>query len=283
MLEPAAIAAEPPDSLRFRRRLSPGSALLEVWRAREVALSLAERDLRARYKQAVLGFLWSLASPLSLVLVFTVFFRHVARVDTGGVPYPLFAFVALLPWSFFSASLSSGGLSLLSNRALLSKVYCPREIFPLAGVGVAAVDTAVSSVALLAMFVTFGFAPELTTAWFPVLLVVQLAFTVAVVLLFAVVVVYLRDLRHVLPVALQFGLFATPVAYGLDAVPSKYHALYSFFNPLAPVIDGYRRTMLFGLPPRWELLGLAAAGTALLLVVAVLVFQRLETGIADLV
>lgn len=100
MRNPAAIAAEPPDALRFRRRLAPLVALRAVWDAREVAFSLAERDLRARYKQAVLGFLWSLASPLSLVLVFTVFFRHVARVDTDGVPYPLFAFLGLLPWSF---------------------------------------------------------------------------------------------------------------------------------------------------------------------------------------
>jgi ABC-2 type transport system permease protein/lipopolysaccharide transport system permease protein len=283
MRNPAAIAAEPPDALRFRRRLAPLVALRAVWDAREVAFSLAERDLRARYKQAVLGFLWSLASPLSLVLVFTVFFRHVARVDTDGVPYPLFAFLGLLPWSFFSASLSTGGLSLLSNRALLSKVYCPREVFPLAGVGVAAVDTAVSTTALVVMFVVYGFVPGLTALWFPVILLVQLAFTFGVVLLVSVVVVYLRDLRHALPILLQFGLFATPVAYGLDAIPAAYRPLYSALNPLAPVIDGYRRTLVLGLAPRWELLGLAAAGAAVMLVVATLVFQRLEAGIADLV
>lgn len=283
MRNPAAIAAEPPDALRFRRRLAPLVALRAVWDAREVAFSLAERDLRARYKQAVLGFLWSLASPLSLVLVFTVFFRHVARVDTDGVPYPLFAFLGLLPWSFFSASLSTGGLSLLSNRALLSKVYCPREVFPLAGVGVAAVDTAVSTTALVVMFVVYGFVPGLTALWFPVILLLQLAFTFGVVLLVSVVVVYLRDLRHALPILLQFGLFATPVAYGLDAIPAAYRPLYSALNPLAPVIDGYRRTLVLGLAPRWELLGLAAAGAAVMLVVATLVFQRLEAGIADLV
>lgn len=162
-------------------------------------------------------------------------------------------------------------------------MYCPREVFPLAGVGVAAVDTAVSTTALVVMFVVYGFVPGLTALWFPVILLVQLAFTFGVVLLVSVVVVYLRDLRHALPILLQFGLFATPVAYGLDAIPAAYRPLYSALNPLAPVIDGYRRTLVLGLAPRWELLGLAAAGAAVMLVVATLVFQRLEAGIADLV
>lgn len=283
MLDTAAIPAEPPAGLRFRRTWSPRPALTEVWRAREVLRSLVERDLRARYKQATFGFAWSLAQPLSLLLVFTVVFRHVVRVDTGGAPYVLFAFLGLLPWSFFSSSLTQGGLSLLSNSALLNKVYCPREVFPLAGMGVAAFDTAVSGVALMAMFALTGFLPKVTTVWAPAVLVVQLLFTLAVVLLYSIVVVYFRDLRNALSFLLQFGLFATPVAYGFDAVPSAWRPLYALLNPLGPVLDGYRRTLLLGLPPRWPLLGLAAASATALLVAAIVTFKRLETGIADLV
>lgn len=283
MIDVSAIPAAPPPQLRFRRRVAPLTSLQELGKAREVIVSLTERDLRARYKQAVLGFAWSLAQPLSLILVFTIFFRHVARVDTHGAPYPLFAFVGLLPWSFFSSAVTQGGLSLLTNSALLNKVYCPREVFPLAGIGVAAVDAAVSGLALTVMFVATRFVPRATIVWTPVLLVVQGIFTVAVVLLFSVVVVYFRDLRNALPVVLQFGLFATPVAYAFDAIPARWQPLYSVLNPLGPVIDGYRRTLLFGLPPRWPLLALAAGSAVLLLGLAIVTFKRLETGIADLV
>lgn len=283
MLDTAAIPAEPPARLRFRRRWSLGAAIAELWGAREVLRSLVERDLRARYKQAALGFAWALVPPLALLLVFTVVFRHVLPVDTGGAPYVLFAFLGLLPWTFFSASVTQGGLSLLTNNALLNKVYCPREVFPLAGMGVAAFDAALSGIALVVLFVATGFLPKSTTVWVPAILVVQVVFTLAVVLLYSIVVVYLRDLRNALSFLLQFGLFATPVAYGLDAVPSAWRPLYAVLNPLGPVIDGYRRTMLLGLPPRWALLGLAAAGAGVLLVAAVMTFKRLETGIADLV
>ncbi len=282
MIDVGVIPAVPPANLRFRRRIGLLASTVSVWQAREVVLSLAERDLRARYKQAVLGFAWSLAQPLSLVLVFTVFFRHVARIDTHGVPYPLFAFIGLLPWGFFSAAVTQGGMSLLTNNALLNKVYCPREVFPLAGLAVAAVDTLVSGVALAALFVANGFLPRGASYWVPVLLAVQLLFTVAVTLLLSVVVVYVRDLRHVLPIALQFGLFATPVAYDLSAVPGHWRPLYAALNPLAPVIDGYRHAVLYGTAPDWSLLGLAATSSVLLLLVAMRVFSRLETGIADL-
>lgn len=283
MIDPAFIPAFPPAKLRFRRRLALVTSLPELWRAREVVVSLTERDLRARYKQAVFGLAWSLAQPLSLILVFTLLFRHVARVDTRGAPYPLFAFVGLLPWTFFAGAVAQGGLSLLTNNALLNKVYCPREVFPLAGVCVAVFDSVVSGLALAVMFAVTGFLPKATIVWTPVLLVVQGIFTVAVVLLFSVVVVYFRDLRNALPVVLQFGLFATPVAYAFDAIPAHWQPLYSVLNPLGPVIDGYRRTLLFGLPPRWPLLALAAASAVLLLGLAIVTFKRLETGIADLV
>ena len=134
----------PPAELRFRRRIRVGASLRELWLSRELIRSLAERDLRARYNQAFLGFAWAILTPVALMVVFTVFFQGVAKIDTGGVPYALFAYVGLVPWTFFSTSVSQGGQSLLTNTNVLTKVYCPREVFPLASVVVAAVDAVIA-------------------------------------------------------------------------------------------------------------------------------------------
>ena len=210
----------PPPELAFKRKVRIRVELREVWRSRGLIRTLAERDLRVRYKQAVLGFLWAILMPFVLMVVFSVFFQRIAHVDTGGAPYPLFAYLGLIPWGFFSSGVSSGGMSILSNGALLNKVYCPREVFPIAALGVTAVDTAVSTLMLVLLFIvyTVGFPPS-ALLWIPPLLFVLVAFTLGVAMLTAGVVVYFRDLRQVIPVMLQFGLFATPVAYGMEFIP----------------------------------------------------------------
>ena len=145
--------AEPPPELRFRRRIRLVPAIREVWRSRELIRTLAERQLRARYKQAVLGFGWAILTPLVLMVVFTVFFQPVADVDTGGVPYPLFAYLGILPWTFFSSSVSEGGQSLVQNMPILNKVYCPREVFPMSSIAVAGVDSSIALLVLLGLFI----------------------------------------------------------------------------------------------------------------------------------
>ena len=272
---------EPPADILFRLRVRLIPAVREVWQRRELVRTLAERDLRVRYKQAVLGVAWSILTPLALMVVFTVFFQRVAKVDTGGAPYALFTYLGLLPWTFFSTSVAQGGQSLVVNNQLVNKVYCPREVFPLASMAVAAVDTALATLVLGLLFAVTGFMPKLTGVWVPVLLAVQVAFTFGVTLVLSAVLVFLRELCHVLPIILQLGLFATPVAYGMDVVAKPLQVLYSVANPLAPVIDGYRRTVLLGLPPDWGLLGPAAVAAALWLAVGYVVFKRLEPGFAD--
>jgi ABC-type polysaccharide/polyol phosphate export permease len=279
MSENAAVA--PPDAIRFRRRLRLGRSLVELIGARELVRSLAEREFRARYKQAALGVAWAVLTPLALMAVFTLFFSRVARVDTGGVPYPLFAYLGLLPWTFFSTSVNQGGQSLIQNIPLLTKVYFPREVFPLASVVVAGLDGLVALSALALLFVVTGTLPQPTSYWVPLLLLVQVAFTLGVTMVVSAVVVYLRDLRHALPIVLQLGLFATPVAYGIDVVPERLQVLYSIINPLAPVIDGYRRTVLQGLPPNGELLLAGSVASAVWLCGGYLLFKRMETGFAD--
>jgi ABC-type polysaccharide/polyol phosphate export permease len=278
---PPVVADGPPPALRFRRRVRPVESARELFRARELLRTLAERDLRVRYKQAVLGMAWAVLSPVMLMLIFTLLFSRAIKVNTGGAPYPLFAYLGLLPWTFFSTSVSTGGQSLLNNIPLLNKVYCPREVFPLAAVLVGAVDMAVASLVLGILFGAAGFAPRSTSYWVPLLLLVQLAFTIGVALVVSIVIVYLRDLRHALPIILQFGLFATPVAYGLQIVPARLRGLYSAIDPLGPVIDGYRRTVLYGQAPDLHLLAIAAASSLAFLCGGYLVFKKLETRVAD--
>ena len=273
--------AGPPAETVFKRRVKPFEMLREFWTSRRVLVTLTERELRARYKQAGLGFGWAVITPLALMFVFTVFFDRVARVDTGDIPYPLFAYVGLLSWTFFSQSISIGGPSLHYTSDLLNKVYCPREMFPLAGVGVAGIQALFALPALGVLFALNGWTLSETVVWVPVLLVVQIAFTAGVTMALSVTIVYIRDVLHTLPVVLQLGLFATPVAYGVESVPDRFTRLWTVINPLVGVIDGYRRTVLAGEAPATDLLVLSAAASAAWLVGGYLLLKKLEPGIAD--
>ncbi len=275
-------ATAPPPELRFRRRVRLGASLRELWRARELVFSLAERDLRARYKQAVLGFSWAVVTPLLLMVAFSLVFPRVAKIDTGGVPYPLFSYLGLVPWAFFSTSVSQGGTNIINNAGLLNKVYCPREVFPIASVAVAAVDGLIATLVLGVLFMVFSFMPQPESWWVPVLLAVQLVFTLGVAMALSAVMVYVRDIRHLLPIALQLGLFATPVAFSLDQmVPAGLQPVYVALNPLGGVIDGYRQTVLYGQAPDLQLLSIAAISATVLFLAAYALFKRLETGFAD--
>jgi ABC-type polysaccharide/polyol phosphate export permease len=273
--------AGPPPELRFHRPIRPVASVRELWRAGPLILILAERELRVRYKQAVLGVAWGVMTPLALMVVFTLFFQRVAKVDTNGAPYALFAYLGLLPWTFFSASVLHGGLSLADNVELLNKVYFPREVFPLGSLVVAGVDTVMSLLGLAVLFAITGFVPRAASIWVAPILLVQLAFTAGATMVASAVIVYLRDLKHALPIVLQLGLFATPVAYGFEVVPDRLSLVYSAVNPLGPVIDGYRRAVLFGRPPEWGPFAVAGISATLVLVLGYLAFKRMETGLAD--
>jgi ABC-type polysaccharide/polyol phosphate export permease len=272
--------ASPPPELRYRRRYRIWELARAAWTSRALIRTLAEREIRVRYKQAVLGFAWAVVTPLVLMLAFTLFFRKAAKIDTGPVPYPLFCFIGLIPWTFFSTSVSQGGLSLVTNVPLLNKVACPREVFPMASVVVAGIDSLISVTILALLFVKFGFAPRAASVWIPAILAVQVAFTLGVTLVASAVVVYLRDLRHALPLILQLGLFVTPVAFPLDIVPPSVRPLYVAVDPLAAVIDSYRRTVLLGRPPS-AMLAVGGAAAAVVLLGGYALFKRLDTRIAD--
>lgn len=275
------IPDEPPPELRFRRALRLATALRDLWGSRHVVWSLAVRQLRSTYNQEVLGVAWALLTPFTLMVVFTFLFERVGNVNTGGVPYPLFSYVGLLPWTFFQSSLSTGGLSLV-NQPLLNKVYAPREVFPLSEVVVGAIGAACATLALAFLFLFEGRAPSATSYWVIPLIPILVAFVVACTLFASSVTVYLRDLRHALPLVLQVGLFVTPVVYGLDEISPSFRAAYVALNPLGGVIDGFRRAVLMGEAPRTTYTVIAAVSACVYVLGTYLLFKRLETGFADL-
>lgn len=277
------VELEPRPEIWFHRRRRLLPALRELWEFGELIVSLAERDLRMRYKQATLGLAWAVLTPLLLMLAFSLVFTRFGSVKTHGAPYPLFSYLGLLPWSFFAAALSQGGMSLTNNVPLLNKVYCPREIFPIAATLVAAVDAVIAGIVLIPLFPITGFAPKIEALYVPLLLLVLIAFTIGVTLAVSVTLVYMRDLRFAIPLVLQFGIFVTPVAYNVEVVAKTTPQLvvYSALNPLVPVIDGLRRTILYGQSPQWWSLLAGAITATLAMFGGYWLFKRLETGIAD--
>ncbi|MGK2949388.1 MAG: ABC transporter permease [Acidimicrobiales bacterium] len=271
----------PPRSTIYRRRLGPAQAARELWAARALLKALSQREFRARYHQTALGMAWAVITPVLLMLVFTVFVNRFAEIDTGDIPYPVFAYLGLLPWSCFSTSISRGASILVLESSLVNKVRCPREVFPLATAATALVDMAISAGVLGVVMLVTRTAPTPEIVWVPAILLVQVAFTVGVVLLMSITVVYLRDLGQAIPLLLQLGLFATPVAYAASAITERTGGWYAAVNPLVGVIESYRTCVVGGESPPWDLLGPSAAGALVYLLVGSVIFKRYEVGIAD--
>jgi lipopolysaccharide transport system permease protein len=240
------------------------------------------REVQVRYKQSLLGVGWAVLQPLALTVVFTIVFSQLVRVDTGDVPYPIFSYAALVPWTFFATSLSFGTASLVNNMNLVTKIYFPREILPLASVGAAFVDFVISAVILGGMMMVYRVIPGWTSLWVVPLLILQIALTAAVVLLGSAFLVFFRDVRFVVPLLTQIWMYATPIIYPVSLVPEQYRTLY-FLNPMASVIDGYRSVLLRNEPPRVEALALGAVVTVVLLIGGYLFFKRAEPVFADLI
>jgi lipopolysaccharide transport system permease protein len=263
------------DSLRAHAR--------ELFRHRELLWLITQREIKVRYKQSMLGALWAILQPFSLMVVFTVFFSWFARMQSDGIPYPLFSYVALLPWMFFSTSLSFAIPSLVSNSHIITRIYFPREIVPLASVLAAFLDFVIASGIFVVML--FYYRVELTRNVLYVipLAVIQVAFTAGVCLLLSAFTVLYRDVRHMLPLLIQIWMFATPILYPASVVPEGWRTWYMALNPMAVIIEGYRRAAVQGLPPPLRYLALAATVSALLLWLGYKYFKHLEREFADMI
>ncbi len=291
----SAIPAEPAEDILYHHRVRMRQAAKNLWAHREIIYTLAERDFRAQYKQAALGAAWAVLSPVATLLIFVVVFSRVKAYPSGGIPYPLYAFVGILCWSYFSSCLGNGGTALLSNKALLAKTQFPRECFPLETMLTNALSSLISWIPLAILFVIYQRLPSWESIWVPYLIVVEVAFAAGLTLLISSIIIQMRDLQQVLPIIISLGIFLTPVIWPFSYIPNRYplHLLhhtihvnlqivYGLFNPLGPIINSARLTVLHGQPPSFGPLIAATVGAALYLVVGFRVFKRLEVSFADI-
>ncbi len=255
--------------------------LRELWAYRELLWVLTERDIKVRYKQTVLGAAWAVIQPVMLMVVFSIFFGRLAGMPSDGFPYPIFAYCALLPWTFFANALSSSANSVLGSSNLISKVYFPRLIVPLASIGSWLVDFLIAALILLGLMVYYDVGWTLNLLAVPLLLFgVVVAALGAGTLLSALTVAY-RDFRYVIPFLLQFWMFATPVVYPASLVPARWQWLIEL-NPMTGLIEGFRSAFL-GRPFDGMAIAISIGVSIVMLLVAVAYFERVERRFADIV
>lgn len=254
--------------------------ILDLYQHRDLLFVWTLREVKVRYKQSLLGGAWAILQPVALMLTYTLVFSFFIRLPSSGIPYPLFSYTALLGWTFFASSITFAVPSLINNLNLVTKVYFPREILPVASVSAAFVDFLLACVPFVAMLVWYRVPASATLLWIPVLVVVQFALILGVVLPTSALLVFYRDIRFVVPLALQVWMYATPVIYPVSVVPARFRALYAL-NPMVGIVDSYRRVILQGLPPDPEYLGLSAVIGAIFVLAGYRYFKHVEETFAD--
>jgi lipopolysaccharide transport system permease protein len=253
-----------------------------LWQYRDLFYTLTVHRIKVRYKQSVLGLAWAILQPLSLMLIYTVIFSVIAKIPSEGVPYAVFAYAALLPWTFFSSSLTNATSGLVSHSQLVTKVYFAREILPLTYVSAALFDFVVASSFLIALFFYYGVGLTIYALYAIPILFLLAALATAFSLFLSAVQVRFRDIGVAMPLLLQLWMFATPVVYPLSAVPKRFQSFYAL-NPTVGVIENFRRVVLQGVAPDFYSLAISAIVAAILLPLAYLYFKRVEATMADII
>jgi len=256
--------------------------LRELWHYRELLYFLTWRDIKIRYTQTALGVAWAVLQPLISMAIFSIIFGRLAKLPSSDIPYPVFAFAALLPWQLFSGALSRASTSLVANRNLLTKVYFPRLIIPLSASGAGLLDFAISLVVLLVLMLIYGIQPTWALLTLPGLILLVLLTAVAVSLWLSALNVQYRDVEHAIPFLVQAWMYASPVAYSAELIPGGIWQILYGLNPMAGVIQGFRWALL-GTDPPGSLFIASIAMTAVLLVGGLIYFQKMEESFADIV
>lgn len=254
----------------------------EVWRYRELLFFFAWRDLKVRYKQAALGVAWAIFQPLFTMLTFTLFFGRLAGIDTGGTPYPLFSYSALVLWTYFSFTLSHAGNSLVNNSNLVTKVYFPRVLLPAAAALGGIFDIVVGSLLLVGMMFYYGVNPGVAIFLSPLFVIEMIVLVIGTSMILAALNVRFRDVKYAIPFIIQIGLFVTPIIYPVTFVPEKYRALLAL-NPMTGIIEGFRASLFPNQHFDWQSIGISWAVTLILLALGMLYFRKTEREFADIV
>jgi lipopolysaccharide transport system permease protein len=256
--------------------------LPELWAYRELLYFLTWRDIKVRYKQTAIGAAWAIIQPFFTMVVFSIFFGRLAKMPSDGVPYPVFAYAALVPWTFFANGLSSSSDSVVSNANLIKKVYFPRLAVPISGVISGVVDFVLAFVVLLAMMLYFGIVPTWKVVWLPPFALLAVATALGVGLWLAAMNAKYRDVRYAVPFLTQFWLFATPVAYPSSLLSEPWRTLYAL-NPMVGVVEGFRWALLGTATTPGYMLLASSAASLIILVTGAFYFRRMEKTFADVV
>jgi lipopolysaccharide transport system permease protein len=282
MTETSSVRVDPVPTLVIRppRKWVPVD-LKELWAYRELIAAFTMRDVKLRYKQTGLGIAWAVLQPLLTMVIFTIFFGGLAHIPSDGIPYPLFVLSALLPWTLFAEGLTRSTTTMVLNSNIMTKVYFPRLIMPLASILSPLVDFAVSFIILLAMMVYYGFVPTANIVFLPLFLLLALATALGVGLWLSALNVRYRDFQYTVPFLIQIWMFASPVVYAASLVPESFRVWYGL-NPMAGVIEGFRWALLGNGSPSAMIL-VSVGMVIVLLVSGMFYFRRMEQYYADIV
>jgi lipopolysaccharide transport system permease protein len=256
--------------------------LREVWEHRELAGIFVWRDIKVRYRQTVIGALWAIVQPFLTMLIFSIFFGKLANVPSDGIPYPIFSYAALVPWTFFASSINQASLSLVANADMIKKIYFPRLTMPIASVLGALVDFLLAFIILIAMMFYYGYVPTINIIWFPVFLLLALITALGVSLWLGAMNVQFRDVRYMIPFITQAWLFATPVAYPSSLLTEPWRTLYGL-NPMVGVVEGFRWALLGTATAPGPMIVVSFAVSLVILISGIYYFRRVEKTFADVI
>jgi homopolymeric O-antigen transport system permease protein len=269
------VRVEPDDGI-FSLRLK------ELWEYRELLYFLMWRDIKVRYKQTSLGVAWAIIQPLFTMLIFSLFFGRLAKVPSDGIPYPLFAYCALVPWTFFAHGLTMGTNSVVESANLVRKVYFPRLAMPTATVLSGIVDFSIALLMLVAMMAWYGQIPTVNIIWLPALLLLAFVTALGVSLWLSALNVKYRDIRHVIPFLTQIWMYATPIAYPSSLLPEPWRSVYGL-NPMVGVVEGFRWALLGAQTKPGPMVAVSSIAAVLILASGAVYFRRMERTFADVV
>lgn len=257
-------------------------SLFSIWKYRELLVELVKREIKARYKQSILGYAWVVLVPLMNLVVLSIVFSFFIRLDTGGIPYPIFLFVALVPWAFTASSISSATSSLSANSSLITKVYLPKEIFPVASVVAKMVDLLLTALVLFIFLLIFGVSLKSTFLFIPAIFIIQLLLVLGISFILSAINVFFRDIENVLSVLMMMWMYLTPVIYPPELIPERFTWLFNL-NPMMPIINAYRNTILHGVSPAWPSFIYATAFSTIIFAIGYIFFKGKAKFFADVV
>jgi lipopolysaccharide transport system permease protein len=272
---------------RYHLRIQPSTGwvslqLKDLWVYRELIYFFVWRDVKVRYKQTALGAAWAVIQPLFTMLVFSLFFGRLARVPSDGIPYPLFAYAALVPWIFFAQGLTQSADSLVGQGNLIKKIYFPRLAIPLSTVGAGLVDFSISFIVLLGLMARYGVHPTRNLVWLPCLLLLAFATSLGVGLWLSALNVRFRDVKYAVPFVVQFWMFATPIAYPSSLLNERWRPVLAV-NPMVGVVEGFRWALLGAKTAPGPMIAVSAVAAVVVLIGGAFYFRRMEKSFADIV